>query len=277
VGRAFEDLLPGCLPAWHQPSLLGLHPALAPHFAHRSPARLEPFFDYSPFHQPTYSPFNQPGFYAPLRPHHQRARAASLLTDVLQTLERASLMAAQQTLERASLPTDEDAVCWHEGDDDKYHSSFQLPGFALSELRAELSDGNQRITVRGSSTSPERKVETSRTLQLPYAVQDPSVIELHHLDGRVSVSVPKTAEADAPEPIKLPITAAPEPDKTMTEADKPIVAEADKAASEEAQLDQKFAAVVARSETDKLEAESSAGDEAPIPPKPEPSNGPLES
>jgi len=68
---------------------------------------------------------------------------------------------------------------------------------------------------------------------------------------------------------------------------KPIVAGADKAASEEAQLDQKFAAVVARSETDKLEAvssadadptnEAAAGDEAPIPPKPEPSNGPLES
>tara|TARA_B110001452_G_C15209043_1_gene419381 strand:+ start:676 stop:1515 length:840 start_codon:yes stop_codon:yes gene_type:complete len=140
----------------------------------------------------------------------------------------------------------DEAACtgWREAEGDKYELSMRFPGFSTDELSAELDE--QHVTIRGKTSSPTRKEEASRRLTLPFAIKDPSALEIEHggADGVVTLRLAKSAEAPPVQPTPLKIEAATvEPEKALADADPEVRKE-----QELAQLDAKFSDVVAARE-----------------------------
>merc|ERR1719231_2244882 len=140
----------------------------------------------------------------------------------------------------------DEAACtgWREAEGDKYELSMRFPGFTTDELSAELDE--QHVTIRGTTSSPTRKEEASRRLTLPFAIKEPSALEIEHgsADGVVTLRLAKSAEAPPVQPTPLKIEAATvEPEKSLADADPEARKE-----QELAHLDAKFSDVVAAHE-----------------------------
>eukprot|EP00320_Phaeocystis_rex_P020753 CAMPEP_0119055712 /NCGR_PEP_ID=MMETSP1178-20130426/73_1 /TAXON_ID=33656 /ORGANISM="unid sp, Strain CCMP2000" /LENGTH=335 /DNA_ID=CAMNT_0007036327 /DNA_START=87 /DNA_END=1091 /DNA_ORIENTATION=- len=170
----------------------------------------------------------------------------SAQSKMTRSARKAHQMSAELRYHLEAAHVAEAGSCWHEVGGDALEATLRLPGFEISEIKAVLSDP-RHLTMTMTMTDRGKKGYLEQTVALPFAVRDPAAVELVHDEkgGALSVRLAKPAEEATPGPVALPIVtlAMAEPEKTKAAAGADQKVAQDK--SDEQQLNERFADVVA--------------------------------